>query len=431
MNQLSVAEYQIISKVLSDKDFSIITDNFITEDYFFQAKEEFRFITNFVDKYKCVPDKEVFTEKFPKFEYLIVGQSVHSVVDDLREQKLFQKAVEIIGRSSSIFEKDANLGAEFLLQHIEELQPTYEFTCTDMVHDKHRLKEYQKLFNSENDNYIALPLKKLNDKLYGFKRGEELFLWQAKSGIGKTFLLSACIESSSKQGFRVGVISPEMSKDALAQRALDVAREHFSSSALQKGLLVPDYEAHIERLCNSDEHVFMADITDFKNNLTVNACRNFVKSKKLDILFIDGLSYVKPDNIFRGMSRADMLGEVARGLLALSNEFKIPVNAVVQSRRRKDKKEEESIDDSEDIALSYEVIQIATRVVTINRVASAIKLFVAKNRYGADDNGGGKGLLYSYDFDRLTFTYIPQLDDMTEEQQEEANKTKEAFKHVF
>ena len=175
----------------------------------------------------------------------------------------------------------------------------------------------------------------------------------------------------------------------------------------------------------------MADITDFKNNLTVNACRNFIKSKQLDILFIDGLSYVKPDNIFRGMSRADMLGEVARGLLALSNEFKIPVNAVVQSRRRKDKKEEESIDDGEDIALSYEVIQVATRVVTINRVASAIKLFIPKNRYGIDDNGGGKGLLYSYDFDRLTFTYIPQLDDMTEEQQEEANKTKEAFKHIF
>ena len=147
------------------------------------------------------------------------------------------------------------------------------------------------------------------------------------------------------------------------------------------------------------------------------------------VLFIDGISYVKPDSIFRGMSRADMLGEVARGLLALSNEFKIPVNGVVQSRRRKgDKKEGEDIDDSEDIALSYEVVQVATRVVTINRVASAIKFFIPKNRYGYSDSQGSKGLLYSYDFDRLTLTYIPQLEDLPKEEVEE---TKEKLKHVF
>lgn len=426
---MSVAEYQVISKVLSDKDYSIITDNFITEDYFFQAKEEFKFIEAFVNKYKCIPDKEIFTEKFPKFEYLIVGQTVHSIVDDLREQHLFQKAVSLFNTCSTLFEKDANVGAEYLLNHIDELQPTYEFTCTDMVHDKHRLEEYKKLLNNESNSYIEIPLKELNDKLYGFKRGEELFLWQAKSGIGKSFILSMCVESASRQGFRVGVISPEMSKDAFAQRALDVARGHFSSSSLQRGLLVEGYAEHIEKLCSSDEHVFIADMTDFGNNLTVTSCRNFIKSKQLDILFIDGLVYVKPDSIFRGMSRADMLGEVARGLLGISNEFGIPIVGVVQSRRRKgDKKEGENIDDSEDIALSYEVIQTATRVVTINRVASAIKLFIAKNRYGADDNGGGKGTLYSYDFDRLTLTYIPQLEDLP---QEEVEETKKALVHMF
>lgn len=430
MNQLSVAEYQIISKVLADKDFGVITDNFITEDYFYQVKAEFKYIKDFVDKYRCVPDKETFTEQFPKFEYLMVGQSVRSIVDDLREQHLFQKAVKVLNDSSSLFEKDANEGATYLLNHLEELEPTYEFSCTDMVHDRHRLEEYKRLLNNEDDNYIALPLEELNAKLYGFKRGEELFLWQAKSSTGKSQLLALCIESASKQGYRVGVISPEMSKDALAQRALDVARGHFSSSALQKGLLVPGYEEHINELCNSDEHVFMADIGDFGSSLTVNACRNFVKSKKLDILFIDGLVYITPDKIIKGMSRADMLGEVARELLALSNEFKIPVNGVVQSRRRgnKDKRDGEDIDDGEDIALSYEVIQTATRVVTINRVASAIKLFIAKNRYGQDDNGGGKGLLYSYDFDRLTLTFIPQLEDLKEEEVEEM---KEVGKHVF
>lgn len=426
---MSVAEYQIISKLLAEKDFSIITDNFITEDYFLQAKNEFIFIRDFVDKYRCVPDKEIFTEHFPNFEYLIVGQNVHSIVDDLREHHLFQKAVGVINTCSDLFEKDANLGAEYLLNHVSELQPSYEFTCTDMVHDRHRLEEYNKLLNNENESYIEIPLKELNDKLYGFKRGEELFLWQAKSSVGKSQVLSLCVESASRQGFRVGVISPEMSKDAFAQRALDVAREHFSSSALQKGLPVPNYEEHINRLCASDEHVFIADSEDFGTNLTINACRNFVKSKQLDILFIDGLVYVKPDKIYRGMSRADMLGEVARGLLALSNEFKIPVNGVVQSRRRKgDKKEGENVDDGEDIALSYEVIQTATRVVTINRVASAIKFFIPKNRYGYSDSDGSKGLLYSYDFDRLTFTYIPQIEELPKEELEE---TKKELKHVF
>ena len=70
---------------------------------------------------------------------------------------------------------------------------------------------------------------------------------------------------------------------------------------MQKGLLINGYEKYFDELNLSDEHVFVADSEDFKDGITVSKCRQFVKSKKLDILFIDGIVYVEPDSDTKGM----------------------------------------------------------------------------------------------------------------------------------
>lgn len=427
---MSIAELQFINKILTDKDYSLVEDNYITTENFAQSKDEFTFIKDFYTKYKAIPDKQTFSSKFPEFEYFSVSQPVRSIVDELREQTTFQKAVTLLNHSADIFEQDANKGVAYLLDHIHELQPSYEFQCTDIIHDDTRLKAWQKKKENPKGSYIDMPLKELQEDLFGFQRGEELFLWLAKSSVGKSQILSMCVECASKQGYRVGLISPEMSKESMGYR-FDTARTHLSNIAMQKGLLLPDYEKYFANLLASDEHVFVADSKDFGSTITVQQCHNFVKSKKIDILFIDGIVYIQPTDNVKGRTASEIMGKACRGLLGMSTEFSIPVVGVVQARRRNGEKknEDEMLSDSESVYNSYEVTQAATRIISINKVASALKFLIAKNRYGID----GKEYIYNYDYDKLILTYVPSMEDIEKNSvaKKEAEDAKKQFKHIF
>nr|DAE82987.1 MAG TPA: Helicase REPLICATION [Caudoviricetes sp.] len=427
---MSVGEYQLINKLLSDKDYSIVEDNQITEEYLPRVKNEFNFIKDFYEKYNSIPDKEKFLEKFPNFEFFIVTQTPKSIIDDLREQALFYRAVNVINTASRLYEKDSNEASRYLLSQIDSLQPQEDFSCTDIIHDRSRLEEWKKRQQDPNGSFIEIPFKELNEDLLGFQRGEELFFWIAKSNIGKSAVLTMCAEHASKLGNRVGFISPEMSKQSIGFR-WDSSRTHFSNSAMQKGLLINGYEKYFDELNLTDEHVFVADSEDFKDGITVSMCRQFVKSKQLDILFIDGIVYIDPDSNTKGMSTSARMGLAARQLLKLSNDFKIPVVAVAQSRRRGSEKrsEDEILDDAESIADSYDVSRAATKMVSINKSENALKFYIPKNR----GNIAGKSYTYSFDMDRMTYTFIPSLENIesNEETAEELEELKKELKHVF
>lgn len=429
---MSISEYQLLNKLLEDKNYSLLSDNMLSEEHFTQAKEEYLYIKDFYDKYRAIPDKETFTSAFPKFDYFTVSQPVNSIIDSLREEALFRRAVKVINGCSSIFEQDANAGAEYLLAHIDELRPQVEFSCTDILHDDRRYQEYLKRQDNFDGNYIPLPFDEMNETLYGYQKGEELFLWLAKSGIGKTQVLAMSIAKAAKDNYTIGVISPELSKERLGLR-IDSCNGHFSNTSLNTGLLVNGYKEYIEDLMKSNKHIYVADTDDFvKGTVTISQCRNFILAKKLDVLFIDGIVYVKPDGDISKKNMSECLGETGRQLFQLSKEFKIPIVCAVQARRRSHEKkgnEEETISDSESIYGSYELAQSATRIVSINKVASAIKFVNSKNRYGIE----GKEWIYSFDFDRMTMNFIPNLEDLqnNEVSKQELEETKESFKNIF
>lgn len=427
---MSVGEYQLINKILSDKNFNIVEDNLITEEYLPRVKKEFQYLSDFYKKYGSVPDKEKFIEKFPNFEFFIVTQTDKSIVDDLREQVLFSRAVDVINKASKLYEKNANEASKYLLSQIDKLQPQEDFSCTDIVHDRSRLDEWKRRQKDPESSFIEIPFKELNEDLLGFQRGEELFVFFAKSNVGKSVALTMCAEHASKLGNRVGFISPEMSTQSIGFR-WDSSRTHFSNSAMQKGLLINGYEKYFDELNLSEEHVFVADSEDFDGSITISKCRQFVKSKRLDILFIDGLVYIEPDGDTRKLSISAKMGMAARQLLRLSNDFKIPVVVVAQSRRRSSEKrsEDEVLDDSESIADSYDVSRAATKMVSINKSENALKFYISKNR----GNIAGKTYTYSFDIDRMSYTFIPSLEDIDSDDtsKEELEELKSELKHMF
>ena len=66
---------QILSKILSTKDLSIIENNLLTSDYFVGYEDEFNFLLDHTKHYGSVPDKVTFLAKFPEIDLVEVTES--------------------------------------------------------------------------------------------------------------------------------------------------------------------------------------------------------------------------------------------------------------------------------------------------------------------------------------------------------------------
>lgn len=427
---MSIEENQLITKVIRDKDYSLISNNFLDDTYFETSAEEFKYLREYFNKYKSTPTAEQLTQLYPHFDYVDSPSNFKSIIDSLREQRLFRKCVDVINNSSQRISQDANEGVKYLLSRLGELQATDEISCVDMMHDKTRLEVWEERKKHQSEIYIETPFKELNDYIYGYQRGSDLFLWLAKSSSGKSFLLASSAAKACVDGNRVLVISPEMSSIEMQYR-IDTYITHMSNIAMQKGLQIDGYAEYVEDMCQSDKHLFIADMTDFDRKITVSKVEQLIKQTDCDIVFIDGIKYVRPDFNKKGQTEAEIEGDVCVELLSISNQYKIPVVGVVQARRRQNEsKNNEQVElDMESISSSYFVSQTATRIIAIQKKAGALQLYIAKNRYGIDD----KKLLYSYDYDKLYFEYIPDLDDISsnEETKQEVEEMKESFKNMF
>ena len=124
---------QIISKILATKDSSIITDNMLTEDFFIGYTDEYRFIIQHEKDYGAVPDKATFLSKFPDVELVEVTESDKYLVDTIREEYLYYKSVPVVQKIAELLKTDSNAAAEYMIQAVKELQPTYRLGGTDII----------------------------------------------------------------------------------------------------------------------------------------------------------------------------------------------------------------------------------------------------------------------------------------------------------
>ena len=78
---MSMVESQILNKVLSSKDPTILIDNCLENDYFPSYKDEFDFIIHHFKNYGQIPDKTTFLSNFPNFELYEVSENDNYLID--------------------------------------------------------------------------------------------------------------------------------------------------------------------------------------------------------------------------------------------------------------------------------------------------------------------------------------------------------------
>lgn len=424
---------QILNKIISTKDISIITDNNLTIDYFLEYEDEYSFIKEHFDNYKNVPDTETFINKFPDFELLEVNESDRYLVDAIREEYLYSKSVPVIKKAAELLKSDSNEASRYLQSELVNLTPNYITPYVDIIHSNSRVEMFEDKSNNKDRWFIPTGFEELDDIIYGWQCGEEFVVIFARTGIGKSWVLVKTVQHAWEIGKNVGYVSPEMSADKIGYR-FDTLNNHFSNMALVRGdkskVSIDEYRQYNEKLAEHNNSILVSTPMDFNKQVTVGKLRTFVQANNLDMLAIDGITYMTDERYKRGDNKTTSLTNISEDLMELSCELKIPILVVVQSNRggtEKDTPDLEDIRDSDGIAHN------ATKVISLNQKEEALVMKIKKNR----DGKVGDKLTYLWDIDLGEFTWMPgDFDSATierkEQKREEVKKEyKEKRKVVF
>jgi len=428
---------QILSKILSTSSNAIIEDNLLSEDYFVGYEKEYNFIQDHLKEYGNVPDKATFLAQFPDVELVEVTESDRYLVDTIREEYLYYKSVPVIQKAAELLKTDSNAASEYLVNAMKELQPSYKLGGIDIIADAdQRFDRFVERKEHQEQWFFTCGFPELDDLIHGIQRKDEFFVIFARTNQGKSWVLEKMCTHVWQIGFNVGYVSPEMSADSIGYR-FDTLHSHYSNTGLMWGkdeIDETDYREYIEEIKTRENKFIVATPLDFDKKITVTKLRNWIKQYKLDLIAIDGITYMTDERYRRGDNKTTSLTNISEDLMELSMEMSVPVLVVVQANRSgvvekgtSDTPELESIRDSDGIAHN------ASKILSIHqREHGILDMVVKKQRMGAV---GGK-LTYNWNINTGDFEFVPSYDDaeaesVTKQKVEEVRKQYNDKSDVF
>lgn len=397
---------QILNKIIATQNYQIVLNNNLTKDMFTEYEDEFDYINNFFESYQKVPDRETFLSTFPEFSLIDVRETDRFLLDKLHEEYLYKQIVPIIQETAQKLQVDSKEAVSYLEQSLPKLLGMQKTEGIDIIEKaQERLDVYKTKLEGDNNTYISTGFRELDEAIKGFATGEELVVLFARIGQGKSWVLTKMLSNAWQIGLNVGMVSPEMSATKIGYR-FDTLTNNFNNNHLVWGYKEEGYDKYIEDLPKKKKNKFIVTIPkDFDKRITISKLKTFCQQNKIDILGIDGITYLTDERYKHGDNRTTMLTNISEDLMGLSIELQIPIIVVVQSNRggvNKDDNNEtpdlENIKDSDGIAAN------ATKVIAIRQKPSdnTLQLCVRKHR----DGRAGQNLVYSCDLNVGKFTYL-------------------------
>lgn len=411
-----MVQIQFINKILRSKSLDIVFDNDITTEYFPEFANEFDFILEHYKRYGNVPDMETFGDEFPEFSFVEVTESDSYLIDKLSEEYQYSQVVPMLYKAADLVKANAVDAQDYLKTALSEIIHISSKIGVDIISQARvRLEEYKKKRDSKEPWMRPTGFKELDEAIGGLSPGEEFLVIVARTNNGKSWMLCKILEHNWKFGANVGYISPEMGANAIGYR-FDTLNDHFSNFGLYTGRQVENYEDYIEDLITNQKNSFIvAEPIDFNKKITVSKLRKFCIQNKIDILGIDGITYLTDERYKRGDNKTTSLTNISEDLMSLSCELKIPIIAVVQANRS-GVEEDGSVPSLESIRDSDGIAHNASKVLSIRQQNNKLKMEVTKAR----NCKVGTKLVYDWQIDTGTFEYNASPDEYTEVERTES-----------
>ena len=408
------SQFQVINKILQNKDYSFITLNNLTVEYFFNYTAEYEFIKAHYDAYHTVPDRLTFLNSFPEFSIQDVNEPDNYLIEQLYNDYNQSYLASRFNGIKKLLEADDTVGAtKFFLDSVEKLHIGSALQCTDIMSDTSRYDRYLDMIANQSKYFISTGFPELDRIITGIDRRNENMVIAARTGVGKSWILLTIAAAASKQGLTVGIYSGEMSVDKVAYR-IDTLLGKIDNRKISRGdLYYKDYyKNYLDSLkCSNYGAIKVLTPADIAGPATVDALQAFIEKERLDILFIDQYSLLEDNS--RAKAAHEKVANISKAVKNLQVLKQIPIISVSQMNRTKN---EDKTQDTTQIAMSDRIGQDATVILMLDKQESEdpnqkgfykVTLNIVKSR----DGGDGRKLDYLWDFNTGVYRYISNGDD--------------------
>jgi replicative DNA helicase len=408
------SQFQILNKILQNKDYSFITLNNLSVEHFFNYRAEYEFIKAHYDTYHIVPDRLTFLNNFPDFVIQDVNEPDNYLIEQLFNDYNQSYLASRFNGVKKLLEADDTAGAmKYFLESTEKLHIGSALQCTDIMSDTSRYERYLDMIANQSKYFISTGFPELDKIITGIDRRNENMVIAARSGVGKTWCLLAMLVAAAKQGLTVGLYSGEMSVDKVAYR-VDTLLGKIDNRKISRGDLYykDHYKNYLDGLkCSNYGAIKVLTPNDIAGPATVDALQAFVEKEHLDILFIDQYSLLEDNS--RAKAMHEKVANISKAIKNLQVLKQIPIISVSQMNRTKN---EDKTQDTSQIALSDRIGQDATVIVMLDKQETEdpnhkgsykVTLNIVKSR----DGGDGRKLDYLWDFNTGIYKYISNDED--------------------
>ena len=363
----SMRELQAINYAYNKNSVQIFILNGITSEYFTTYRNHFDYIINHFEKYNQLPSMETFQAKFSdNFEWINVSDSEQSIIDGLRESKLYR---DIISDYKELGQLIKDKKADKAIEKMASLSQNYlkqgQTKCVDLIGDANlRYDSYIERLENPDKTFVTTGIKELDDILGGWDMKNETAAICARTGFGKSWWMIYFALMAAKSGLRVGYYSGEMETDLVGYR-LDSFAGNISNGSLTHGNanVKDDYSNYIESISTSIKgHIYCITPDMFDGSVTVSKLRAFIEKYDLQMLCIDQLSLL--DDQKRARTPREQYMNISKDLRSLQRLKKIPILEAVQLNREDTSENGPS---TKNIAESDRIGQDATTVLFIDR----------------------------------------------------------------
>lgn len=368
-----MVEKALLVGVVRNKCWNVLILNNVVIDYFTYANQElYRYIKGFTDRGEY-PDLKILAYQFEiddiMMQELVSVTDLDSLCDVLRKEYLRVQLEYKLGKLNEFGDEIETNPAGY----ISRVGEVYEEMRLLSQHTKSvsLFADIENILTIDSSDVISTGFKELDDKLVGWKRGEELVIFMGRTGQGKSWMGLKFAMAAALQGERVGIYSGEMSTQQLQERILCCAKQNYTDTKE-----------------DALEYIKSKNITDIKvltqkelrRRANINDIEEFIIREKLTMLVIDQLSLMEDCTSKPGTPLRQQFGNISMDLFTLTSKYGLPCILLVQSNRAgSDQKDGPAL---ENIAESDAVAQNATRVISMKNENGVLTLNVLKNRYG-------------------------------------------------
>ena len=434
-----IAQVQAISRIVEGKDYSFIEENHLVREMFGDYAEVFDYIVEHHKQYGVIPDNITLLEKFDYLELVEVEEADEYIVDELREALVSSELSSVYENARKLESSKGLFDAlEYLKSSIARIEMTNSIKSVEILGAvQDRIQHTSEVALNKADWFIPTGFTELDNDINGFQRGDELIVLYARTNQGKSWISEKIATYMVEIGFRVGYFSPEMNGIDIGYR-FDTLHGHISNNAMRLGRFddtfsLTSYEEYGNTLSEIHGKLFVTRPKTFNRKVTISRLRQWIKSDKLDAVFIDGITYLTDERFKRGDSKTISLTNISEDLMELSAEMRVPIIVVVQANRggvvdknSLDTPELENIRDSDGIAQNASIVYAIRQIKT--KGGETFLIFENKKMRGGEV---GKSYKYRWDINYGAFEIVDDSEiDVDSEDAPKPKETKERKKEM-